>query len=185
MDEINRQNSADGLPQIEIAIALNTGEVVAGNTGSERRSKYGFVGHEVNVTSRIGHATPPNEILVSERTLNCLKKEHFVVGPSRNLKPKGIEETLAVFPIIGGTPVTNAAVLLVEDNDINRDMLTRRLTRAGLTDWRSGWADGTRYDAKRFTCGCANGHDAACARWLEACEQAGRSRHCAYPHHQR
>ena len=30
-------------------------------------------------------------------------------------------------------PLTNAAVLLVEDNDINRDMLTRRLTRAGLT----------------------------------------------------
>ena len=29
--------------------------------------------------------------------------------------------------------MTNAAVLLVEDNDINRDMLTRRLTRAGLT----------------------------------------------------
>jgi len=29
--------------------------------------------------------------------------------------------------------VTNATVLLVEDNDINRDMLTRRLTRAGLT----------------------------------------------------
>ena len=29
--------------------------------------------------------------------------------------------------------MTNAAVLLVEDNDINREMLTRRLTRAGLT----------------------------------------------------
>ena len=29
--------------------------------------------------------------------------------------------------------MTNAAVLLVEDNEINRDMLTRRLTRAGLT----------------------------------------------------
>ena len=27
----------------------------------------------------------------------------------------------------------NSSVLLVEDNDINRDMLTRRLTRAGLT----------------------------------------------------
>ena len=27
----------------------------------------------------------------------------------------------------------NSAVLLVEDNDINRDMLARRLTRAGLT----------------------------------------------------
>ncbi len=29
--------------------------------------------------------------------------------------------------------MSNYAVLLVEDNDINRDMLTRRLTRAGLT----------------------------------------------------
>ena len=29
--------------------------------------------------------------------------------------------------------MSNSAVLLVEDNDINRDMLTRRLTRAGLT----------------------------------------------------
>jgi len=27
----------------------------------------------------------------------------------------------------------NSEVLLVEDNDINRDMLTRRLSRAGLT----------------------------------------------------
>ena len=103
MDEINHYNNVDGLPQIEMAIALNTGEVVAGNIGSERRSKYGFVGHEVNVTSRIEDAALPNEILISERTLNCLNKEHFVVGPARNLKPKGIEETLAVFPIMGET----------------------------------------------------------------------------------
>ena len=29
--------------------------------------------------------------------------------------------------------MSSSAVLLVEDNDINREMLTRRLTRAGLT----------------------------------------------------
>ncbi|RPH12072.1 MAG: response regulator [Alteromonadaceae bacterium TMED101] len=29
--------------------------------------------------------------------------------------------------------MASSTVLLVEDNDINRDMLTRRLTRAGLT----------------------------------------------------
>ena len=29
--------------------------------------------------------------------------------------------------------MSNSEVLLVEDNDINRDMLTRRLSRAGLT----------------------------------------------------
>lgn len=101
MDEINHQNLEDGLPEIEMAIALNTGEVVAGNIGSERRSKYGFVGHEVNITSRIEDAALPNEILISERTLSCLNARHFDVGASRSLKPKGIEETLAVFPIKG------------------------------------------------------------------------------------
>ena len=53
MAEVNAENKADGLPEVEMAIALNTGEVVAGNIGSERRSKYGFVGHQVNVTSRM------------------------------------------------------------------------------------------------------------------------------------
>ena len=101
MDDINTQNKADGLPEIEMAIALNTGEVVAGNIGSERRSKYGFVGHEVNVTSRIEDAALPKEILVSERTLNCLDLTGFNVGESRSLNPKGIEETLSVFPICG------------------------------------------------------------------------------------
>ena len=101
MDDINTQNKADGLPEIEMAIALNTGEVVAGNIGSERRSKYGFVGHEVNVTSRIEDAALPREILVSERTLKCLDLTGFNVGESRCLNPKGIEETLSVFPIYG------------------------------------------------------------------------------------
>ncbi len=103
MNEINTLNKNDGLPEIKMAIALNTGEVVAGNIGSERRSKYGFVGHEVNITSRIEDAAQPDEILISERTLRCLSPEKFSVGQSRSLKPKGIDETLAVFPIQGGT----------------------------------------------------------------------------------
>ncbi len=55
----------------------------------------------MNVTSRIEDDALPNEILISERTLNCLDPDTFDVGPSRSLKPKGIEETLAVFPIRG------------------------------------------------------------------------------------
>ena len=104
MGEINEQNRADDLPEFEMAIALNTGEVVAGNIGSERRSKYGFVGHEVNVTSRIEDAALPNEILISQRTLKSLKEAEFDIGPSRNLNPKGIDETLVVFPINGEIP---------------------------------------------------------------------------------
>ena len=103
MAEINAENIADGLPVIEMAIALNTGEVVAGNIGSERRSKYGFVGHQVNLTSRIEDDARPQEILISEQTYRALNSDQFVAGKSRTIKAKGIEELLTVYPIVGSS----------------------------------------------------------------------------------
>lgn len=103
MAEINAENTADGLPVIEMAIALNTGEVVAGNIGSERRSKYGFVGHQVNVTSRIEDDARPHEILISEQTYRALDGDQFVAGKSRTIKAKGIAELLTVYPIVGSS----------------------------------------------------------------------------------
>ena len=41
MEEINAQNEADGLPHLEMGVAVNTGEVVVGNIGSEKRAEYG------------------------------------------------------------------------------------------------------------------------------------------------
>ena len=52
MDEINFLNEADGLPILEMGLAVNTGAVVVGNIGSERRAKYSVVGAHVNFTSR-------------------------------------------------------------------------------------------------------------------------------------
>lgn len=101
MADINAMNADDGLPHLEMAIALNTGEVVAGNIGSERRSKYGFVGHQVNVTSRIEDDALPNEILISEQTLQAIDNDVFEVGDSRTLNAKGMEGLLTVYPVIG------------------------------------------------------------------------------------
>ncbi len=98
MDEINQANLEDDLPELLMAIALNTGSVVAGNIGSERRSKYGFVGHAMNVTSRIEDAAGPGEVLISESTRAKLPNA-LVVGDRRELSAKGIEEALVVFPL--------------------------------------------------------------------------------------
>ncbi len=54
MHEINAQNEADGLPHLEMGIAVNTGEVIVGNIGSEKRTKYGAVGSQVNFTGQSG-----------------------------------------------------------------------------------------------------------------------------------
>ncbi len=103
MDDINAQNRAEGLPEILTGIALNTGDVIAGNIGSERRSKYGFVGHPMNVTSRIEDVTAGAEILAADSTVQGLK-ESFQIGQSRSISVKGIDETILVHQILGTGP---------------------------------------------------------------------------------
>ena len=100
MGDINAANSADGLPEVEMAIALNTGTVVAGNIGSERRSKYGFVGHAMNVTSRIEDVADPGEILISQTTYEKLGGD-YQFGQSQALSVKGIEAELRVHAVLG------------------------------------------------------------------------------------
>jgi adenylate cyclase len=101
MLDINARNEADGFPAINTGIAINTGDVIAGNIGSERRSKYGFVGHPMNVTSRIEDITAGGEILISDSTLQSLKG-NFSLGRSQELNVKGIDETIVVHQITGG-----------------------------------------------------------------------------------
>lgn len=100
MADINRRNREEGLPEISTGIALNTGDVIAGNIGSERRSKYGFVGHPMNVTSRIEDASDGGEILIAASTLEALQGD-YRTGPGRELKVKGIDELLTVHPVLG------------------------------------------------------------------------------------
>ena len=97
---INALNEADGFPAVNTGIAINTGDVIAGNIGSERRSKYGFVGHAMNVTSRIEAITAGGEILISDSTLQSLKGS-FALGRSQQVNVKGIDETIMVHQITG------------------------------------------------------------------------------------
>lgn len=69
MEGVNRQLSDEGLPTLQMGIAVHTGEVVAGNIGSERRAKYGIVGSAVNLVTRIEQFTSGGQILCSEETL--------------------------------------------------------------------------------------------------------------------
>ena len=69
MEAVNEQNRREGLPEVEMGIGMNTGEVVVGNIGSPKRTKYGIVGSHVNLTARIESYTVGGQILISEATL--------------------------------------------------------------------------------------------------------------------
>ena len=68
MDEINAENEADGMPRLAMGIGVNTGSVVVGNIGSERRTKYSVVGSDVNFASRMEAFALAGQVLISAST---------------------------------------------------------------------------------------------------------------------
>lgn len=139
MVEVNRNNQKWGLPSIEMGIAVNTGEVVVGNIGSETRSKYGVVGHQVNLTARIESFTVGGQIMVSEYTINALEPE-VSIAQSMEVDAKGIKQPVKIHEITGiGAPYN----LMLEDHSQSLQALQqslpvsfRRLSGKALADER-------------------------------------------------
>ena len=100
---INELNRDEGLPEIEVGISINTGQVIAGNIGSKNRAKYGVVGHTVNQTARIEDHCLPGTILISEATLNCTHA-FISVNNSRTIRAKGILKAIRVYEIVDLAP---------------------------------------------------------------------------------
>jgi class 3 adenylate cyclase len=73
MDEINAENEADGMPRLAMGIGVNTGSVVVGNIGSERRTKYSVVGSDVNFASRMEAFALAGQVLISASTYSRVK----------------------------------------------------------------------------------------------------------------
>jgi class 3 adenylate cyclase len=100
---LNRENAREGLPALHTGIALNTGQVVAGNIGSERRSKYGFVGHAMNVTARIEDVARGGEVLIAEATRARLT-ERYDTCDSREMRAPGMDGPLHIHRVVGLCP---------------------------------------------------------------------------------
>lgn len=100
MAEVNASLKAEGLPSIACGIGLNTGEVVVGNIGSEKRMKYSVVGSPVNLTARIESLTIGGQILASEATTSALGQRGRVDGKLR-VNMKGFDKPVTIYEIGG------------------------------------------------------------------------------------
>jgi len=100
MASVNEQNRREGLPEVEMGIGLNTGEVVVGNIGSYRRTKYGVVGSHINLTARIESCTLGGQILISEAVLKDVGSI-LKIGEPMEVEAKGFEKPVILYDLRG------------------------------------------------------------------------------------
>ena len=100
MAAVNQAYSRKGFPQVEMGIGLNTGEVIVGNIGSQKRSKYAVVGRAVNLASRIESYTVGGQILISEYTRHACTQS-LQIAQEICVTPKGLSHEITVFDLRG------------------------------------------------------------------------------------
>jgi len=88
------------LPQpLGIHMGINTGNVIAGMVGTDRKRSYTVMGDVVNVAARLEGASSRGQIFVNEDTYN-LTNRLFVFEEKNPIKVKGKPEPLKVYQLL-------------------------------------------------------------------------------------
>ncbi len=123
MAKVNEQNRAQGLPELEMGIGLNETEVIVGNIGSSKRSKYTVVGSGVNMTSRIESYSVGGQVLISE-SVRHEAGEVLRIDAQQKVLTKGVETALKIYEVGGIAEPYNLAL---EGKDPAFVTLTRQI----------------------------------------------------------
>jgi adenylate cyclase len=100
MASVNDRNRQAGYPEVALGIGVNTGNMVVGNIGSKKRTKYGVVGSNVNLTARIESYTVGGQIFISESTFKACG-DIVRLDNAMQVSPKGVKEPLTIYEVGG------------------------------------------------------------------------------------
>jgi adenylate cyclase len=102
LKEFNKKRVKKGKNEIRIGVAVHTGNLVAGNIGSEVRMEYTVIGDTVNLTSRLEPLNKQfgTQILISESTYSEVKDD-IEVREIPAVELRGKEEKVKIYDVLG------------------------------------------------------------------------------------
>lgn len=106
---LNRKRRERGQAPIEIGMGLNSGEVIAGNIGSQSRMEYTVIGDTVNTASRVESLTKEfkTDFLISEATLRLLPEGLVDVEGPFVAAAKGKADGIRIYAVRGFASLSN------------------------------------------------------------------------------
>ena len=99
--KLNKKLIAEGLPEINIGIGINSGEALVGNMGSEQRFDYSVIGDAVNLASRLESSskTLGKTLVIGEGTRETIE-DQFKFKYIDSITVKGKTEKIKVYTIL-------------------------------------------------------------------------------------
>jgi len=102
LQEYNKDRGTEKKPLIHIGCGINSGPVLAGQIGSEKRMEYTVIGDTVNLASRIEGLNKPmgTDILISQETKERVEGIYNLVAMN-TIKVKGKSKNQQIFAVLG------------------------------------------------------------------------------------
>jgi adenylate cyclase len=96
---LNWERKHEGI-SFQVGIGINSGEMVGGSLGPEKRMEYTVIGDNVNVASRLTSMAKGGEILISKQTYESIAKNRINVEEKGQVSVKGRRGGIKTFKVL-------------------------------------------------------------------------------------